>query len=249
MRMSDRMGGDVAEDDQEICVRTTGPVHRRGPVFYASLPQGPVPPAGRGTNGGAKDRLVSLLWDHALAAKNPLGKPCRSLPGEAFPIQVAHDPLGKPLFLRGEHRGPAVSFSEGGGRLWAALCGDDSDIGIDVAGADEFPSGYPIHRVFHDQELQQASMLAGGDAAKASALLWSIKEAVVKALGCAFHLVDPREITVHPLGEDGGHFFSAGLSKRTQARVPKSAGRPIWVRSLPQSKTWLSVALLDWQHP
>lgn len=234
----------------DITVRTMCSVQGRGPVFYASLPHGPVPPAGRGANGGAKDGLVAVLWDHAVATESPLGKSCRPFPGEAFPIRVVHDPLGKPFLLRGEHRGPAVSFSEGGGRLWAALCGDDSDIGIDVAGADEFPKEYPIHRVFHDQELQQASLLAGGDAAKASALLWSVKEAVAKALGCAFHLVDPREITVHPSSEGGGgHSFSVGLSRRTQARFPQSAGRPIGVRSFPQMNTWVSIALLDRQHP
>jgi len=47
----------------------------------------------------------------------------------------------------------------------------------------------PFSRVFHAQELQHALRLAGGDLEKASALLWSIKEAVVKALGCGFHLV------------------------------------------------------------
>jgi len=237
-------------DDQEITPQTMGFIHRRGPVFYASLPLGKVPAAGRGTNGGAKDRLISLLWDHARATESPMAESCRSFPRGAFPVQIAHDPLGKPLVLWGEHRGPAVSFSEGGGKLWAALCGDDSAIGIDVAGADEFPRGYPIHRVFHDEELHQASMLAGGDVANASALLWSIKEAAAKALGCAFHFVDPRGIAIHPSGEDrGGYSFSVSLSQRTQVRFPNSAGRPIWARSLPQSKTWLSIALLDWQRP
>ena len=46
--------------------------------------------------------------------------------------------LGRPHLLLGKYRGPAISFSEGGGQLWAALCGDESDIGIDVAEADEF---------------------------------------------------------------------------------------------------------------
>jgi phosphopantetheinyl transferase (holo-ACP synthase) len=119
-----------------------------------------------------------------------------------------------------------------------------------VAGVEEFPKEYPIHRVFHDEEFHQALMLAGGHAANASALLWSIKEAAAKALGCAFHLVDPREITVHPSGEGGGGYsFSVSLSQRTQVRFPNSAGRPIWARSLPQSKSWLSISLLDWQQP
>jgi hypothetical protein len=119
-----------------------------------------------------------------------------------------------------------------------------------VAGTDEFQREYPFHRVFHAQELQHALRLAGGDLEKASALLWSIKEAVVKALGCAFHLVDPRQITVHPpaggaLGGDGGYTFPVGLTGKALVRFPIAARGPLWVRSLPQNKMWLSIALLD----
>jgi phosphopantetheinyl transferase (holo-ACP synthase) len=158
--------------------------------------------------------------------------------------------LGRPHLLLGEYRGPAISFSEGGEKVWAALCGDESDIGIDVAGTDEFQREYPFHRVFHTQEVQHALRLAGGDLEKASALLWSIKEAVVKALGCAFHLVDPRQIYVYPsiggaVGENGGYTFPVGLSRKAQMRFPISASRSIWVRSLPQVKMWLSIAILN----
>jgi phosphopantetheinyl transferase (holo-ACP synthase) len=111
----------------------------------------------------------------------------------------------------GEDLGPAISFSESGGKVWAALCGDASDIGMDVAGPDAFRREYPFHRAFHSQELQHALRLAGGDLEKASALLWSIKEAVVKAL----------------------------------VRLPIAADRFLWVRSLPQRKMWLSIALLN----
>jgi hypothetical protein len=95
--------------------------------------------------------------------------------------------------------------------------------------------------------------LAGGDLEEASALLWSIKEAVVKALGCAFHLVDPRQITVYPsvrgaAGGNGGYTFPVGLSGKALVRFPLVAGRSLWVRSLPQRKMWLSIALLNWQH-
>jgi len=88
---------------------------------------------------------------------------------------------------------------------------------------------------------------------KASALLWSIKEAVVKALGCGFHLVDPRQITVYPstggaVGGDGGYTFPVGLSEKALVRFPIAAGRSLWVRSLPQRKMWLSIALLNGQH-
>jgi phosphopantetheinyl transferase len=149
--------------------------------------------------------------------------------------------------LLGKRRGPAISFSTAGEEVWAALCGDESDIGIDVAGSAEFQEGYPVHRVFHVQELNQALELAGGDLAWAAALLWSIKEAVAKALGCAFHLVDPRDIHVHPsAGEDGGLAFSVRLSGKALVRFPMADRWPIAVRSLPQAETWLSIAALNW---
>jgi hypothetical protein len=118
-----------------------------------------------------------------------------------------------------------------------------------VAGTDEFQKEYPFHRVFNDQELQHAMRLAGGELASASALLWSIKEAVVKALGCAFHLVAPLQINVCPpvTGGDGGYIFPVRLSGKALMRFPIGAGRAIWVRSLPHVKMWLSTALLNWQ--
>ena len=175
----------------------------------------------------AKHRLVSTLWDHLAAMESPLWKRCQSSNRAAFPIQVVRGPLGRPHLLLGEYRGPAISFSEGGGKVWAALCGDESDIGIDVAGTDEFQREYPFHRVFHPEELQHALRLAGGDLEEASALLWSVKEAVVKALGCAFHLVDPRQITVYPSarGRDRGErrvYLSGGLVREGPGAVSHS---------------------------
>ncbi|MFZ0447745.1 MAG: 4'-phosphopantetheinyl transferase superfamily protein [Desulfatiglandaceae bacterium] len=243
------MGVDVVKDCQGLTVHAVSFVHGRGPVFYASMPCANESLKGCGTKGeGDKHRLVSALWDHLVATESPLWKRCQSSNREAFPLQVVRGLLGRPHLLFGEYRGPAISFSEGGGKVWAALCGDESDIGIDVAGTDEFQSEYPFHRVFHPQELQHALRLAGGDLGKASALLWSIKEAVVKALGCAFHLVDPRQITVYPsVGGDGGYTFPVGSGKAL-VRVPITAGRPLWVRSFPQVKMWLSIALLNGQH-
>jgi len=240
---------DVAKNCQGLTVHAASFVQGRGPVFYASMPCTGETLKGRGTSGaGDKHRLASALWDHLVAGESPLWKRFPSLNGAAFPIRLVCGLLGRPHFLLGECRGPAISFSEGGGKIWAALCGDESDIGIDAAGTEEFPSEYPFHRVFHPQEFQQALKLAGGDLGKASALLWSIKEAVAKALGCGFHLVDPRQITVYPSGgEDGGYTFPVGLSGKALARFPVAAGRSLWVLSLPQGKMWFSIALLNWQ--
>jgi len=150
----------------------------------------------------------------------------------------------------GEYLGPAISFSEGGGKVWAALCGDKSDIGIDVSGTDDFRREYPFHRVFHAQELQHSLRLADGDLETASALLWSIKEAVVKALACAFHLVAPLQITVYPPTEgaadcNGWYTFPVGLASEALMRVPIAAGRSLWVCSLPHRKMWFTIALLN----
>jgi len=231
------------------------PVHGRGPVFYTSMPCANETRNGCGTNEaeGDRHRLVCALWDHLAAVQSPVWKRCQSSNRAAFPIQVARGLLGRPHLLLGDDRGPAISFSKDGGSLWAALCGDESDIGIDAAGTDDFNGEYPFHRVFHPQELQHALRLTGGDLEKASALLWSVKEAVVKALGCAFHLVDPRQITVYPsaggaAGGNGGYTFPVGLSGKALVRFPIAAGRSLWVRSLSRKKMWLSIALLNGQH-
>jgi hypothetical protein len=240
----------VARDCQDVTVHAASFDHRGGPVYYASLPCSTEILNGHRTNdSGNKDRLVSILWDHLVAMGNPLWKCFHSSHKAAFPVHVVRGPLGRPHLLLGEYRGPAISFSEGGGNVWAALCGDQSDIGIDVAGTDEFQKGYPFHRVFHDHELQHALRLAGGELGNASALLWSIKEAVVKALGCAFHLVDPLQINIYPsvAGEDGGYAFPVRLSRKALIRFPIGTDRSIWVRSLPYGKMWLSITLLNWK--
>jgi phosphopantetheinyl transferase (holo-ACP synthase) len=243
------MGVGVAKDCQGLTVHAVSFVQAKGPVFYASMPFANETFKGRGTNGeGNKHRLVSTLWDHLVARESLLWKRFQSSPKTAFPIRVVGGLLGRPHLLLGEYRGPAISFSESGGKVWAALCGEEFDIGIDVAGTDEFPREYPFHRVFHPQELQYALRLAGGSLEKAAALLWSIKEAVVKALGCGFHLVDPRQITVYPSADGEGRYtFPVGLSGKALARFPKAAGRSLWVRSLPQEEMWLSLALLNRQ--
>ncbi|MFZ2156486.1 MAG: 4'-phosphopantetheinyl transferase superfamily protein [Bradyrhizobium sp.] len=230
------MGAAVAQDRQEVIVQAVRLVPCGGVVFYASVPGNSAASTGCVTRRTENRRwLVTILWKHLFSNR------------VALPIQLVHDPLGRPHLLVGGLRGPAISFSTAGEEDWAALCGDESDIGIDVAGSAEFREGYPVHRVFHGQELHQALELAGGDLPKAAALLWSVKEAVAKALGCAFHLVDPRDIHVDPTApEDGGPAFSARLSGKALVRFPMADRRPITVRSLPRAGTWLSIAALNW---
>jgi hypothetical protein len=138
----------VTKDFQGITVNDVSFVHREGSVCYASLPWGPGAAAtskGCGMDSaGAKHRLVSILWDHIGATGRPLWKGPQCSDMAAFPLQVTCGPLGRPQITSGEYRGPAISFSESGGKVWAALCGDGSEIGIDVAETDEFPKEYPF---------------------------------------------------------------------------------------------------------
>lgn len=242
------MGTTVAQDRREVLVQAVRPVPCGGVVFYASVPGNSATSAGC-VSGRTENRrrLVTVLWEHLRARESPLWKLPHFSNRVALPVQLVHDTLGRPRLLLGEHRGPAVSFTTAGEEVWAALCGDESDIGIDVAGSAEFQEGYPLHRVFHAQELHQALELAGGDLAKAAALLWSVKEAVAKALGCGFHLVAPRDIHVYPSAvEDHGPAFSVSLSGKALLRFPMAERRPITVRSLHQAGTWLSIAALNW---
>jgi len=255
-------------DNQGFAIQTMNFLHGKGTVFYASLPCMPKAgqiPTGPGMNGpGQKHHLISGLWDHLLAVKNPFWMHRPYDHQDAFPIQVIRGPLGRPQLLLGDHIGPAISFCESGQNLWAALSGDEHDIGIDVAQIDEFQGRYPFYRVFHPQELHHAVKLLGKDLKEAAALLWSIKEAVAKALGCAFHLVDPRQMIVYPsIGRTKGNAkggdtegaakgngiydFPVGLSQKAAMRFPMAAGRALRVRSVSHEKMWLSIALLNWQ--
>ena len=242
------MSADVITDCQKITVKAVSFPHQKGTVLYACSPSDTETVAGhRASRTADKIHLISILREH-LAGMEGSPKTDRRFSNNAeIPIQVVHDPLGRPQLLLGETQGPAISFSEGGGKIWAALCGEASDIGIDAAATDEFPKEYPFQRVFHVQELQQALRLTSGDLKKASALLWSIKEAAVKALGCAFHLVDPRHICVYPSAaeKDGWYVSKVCLSGKALVRFPIMASRCLWVRSLFQEKMWLSIALLD----
>ena len=239
----------VIKDRREMTVNTVRLPHQRGAVLYACSSCDTEAVAGqRASRMADKIQLVSILLEHLAGMEGSPWTGGRFSNRAAYPIQVVRGPLGRPRLLLGEDQGPAISFSEGGGNVWAALCGDEPDIGIDVAGADEFQKEYPFHRVFHPQELQHALSLTDGDLESASALLWSIKEAVVKALGCAFHLVDQRQITVYPSGAAGGngeYTLPVGLSGRALVRFPLAARGSLWVRSRSQGRMWLSIAVLS----
>jgi phosphopantetheinyl transferase len=217
----------MIKDCRQITVNAVSFPHQEATVFYACLPC-------TAEHRADQIHLVSILQENLATMTDDM------------PIQIVHDPFGRPRLLLGEYEGPAISFSEGGGQIWAALCPDMSDIGIDAAQTDEFPQEYPFGRVFGVRELQQALSLTCGDLNKAAALLWSVKEAAVKALGCAFHLVDPLQICVNPSPAEKD-CFTVSLSGKALARFPRMDGQYIAVRSFSQENLWLSIALLNSQ--
>jgi phosphopantetheinyl transferase (holo-ACP synthase) len=242
-----KMGAAMATDCRGITIHTITFLNKKGPVFYASLPLAGGTLKECRTNGeDDRHRLITILWDHLMATENHFWKSYYTPNKEAFPVRVACNRLGKPYLLLGGHQGPAISFSEGGKKVWAALCGDGSEIGIDMAGPHEFKGEYPFHRVFNEQEFRHALSLTLGNVEQASALLWYVKEAFVKAIGCAFHRVEPRQVHVYPsVLREGIYAFPVRLSGNYFKRLPAGTGRCIWVYSLPQREGWFSLAQLD----
>lgn len=186
-----------------------------GPVFYASDLAGP----------GAKERLVRRLLA-SLPGQDP---DCAWRP-ERWPVSLELTALGQPcLRLKGQP-GPAVSFSQAAGCLWAALT-PAGQVGVDAALPSEFEAGYPMARAFRPAELDWARPLSGGDTPGAAALLWALKEAAVKALGVGFHVLDPLAVeAVSPRPWQGW------------VRVFVKAGPilPAWAR--PEGGGWLAIA-------
>jgi phosphopantetheinyl transferase len=157
--------------------------------------------------------------------------PDKIKPGGQLTVQLDHGPLGQPLLLLDGKPGPTISFSQAGGRIWSALAGAGR-VGIDVALSTEFPPDYPLHRAFSPPELALVSTLYRGDVSQTAALLWSLKEAVVKALGVGFNYLDPRKIDTGPgLPWQGGLLFEVEAGCRVKT----------WAR--PEAGGWLAIAL------
>ena len=115
----------MIKDCQEITVKTVSFPHERGTVYYACSPYDiETIPGHRADRTADKIHLVSILQKHLVEMKGPSRTDCRFSDRADLPIQVVHDPLGRPQLLLGECEGPSISFSECGGKIWAALCGD-----------------------------------------------------------------------------------------------------------------------------
>lgn len=187
-----------------------------GPVVYASTNESPT----------AKEYLARCLLEGLTGKISE-----KSRPGGQLTLQLDHCPLGQPLLLLDGKPGPSISFSQAGGKTWSALAGSGR-VGIDVALSAEFPRDYPLQQAFSPPEFACASILCQGDASITAALLWSLKEAAVKALGVGFNYLNPREVETGP-GQpwQGGVLFEVDAGRRVKT----------WAR--PEAGGWLALAL------
>ena len=92
----------------------------------------------------------------------------------------------KPSFPEPLH----YAFSHLPDKTWAISTTREGSIGIDAACNSEFAQPYPLHKVFHPQELSSME----------PAQIWSAKEAVAKAMGCGFDGVNPLDIRLNDVG-------------------------------------------------
>lgn len=136
-------------------------------------------------------------------------------------IEIEADSLGKPAVRINGVPGPPISFSLGAGVMWAAVCREGA-CGIDSAQSGEFNGSYPFHRAFHDTEFPAIMKLTAEDRQEAAAIIWSAKEAAVKALGCGFHLLDPLDVQILPLRTGSGGLMSKAV---ITGSFPRKYGR------------------------
>jgi phosphopantetheinyl transferase (holo-ACP synthase) len=193
---------------------------------YWQLPPQQCGPVAYAATRSSREHLVKQLLA-ALADRWMNGQSWHSLP-----LQLSRDGLGQPLLLVAGQPILSVSFSLAGGRTWGALA-RTGRVGIDVALVSEFPPGYPLWRVFSQEEFDRTYALLG-DVSWTAALLWSVKEAAVKALGVGFNYLAPGEIVI-----------GSGKSWRQGLLFEVDAGSRVKAWARLENEGWLALALTE----
>lgn len=177
----------------------------------------------------AKKELASMLWASFVAS-------ARQGASQSEHPEIITGPLGRPLLLVGGRPMTNISFAYSLSDVWAALCLAGWSCGVDVAWPQEFGSGYPFGKVFAESELSKMERMTG-DRASAAAVLWSAKEAAVKAWGCGFHCVGWKDVRIETLRwtEEGYDLWVRPEGLRGLRMVP------VHVRSI--ERYWVAVAI------
>jgi phosphopantetheinyl transferase (holo-ACP synthase) len=191
----------------------------------------------------SRERLKEELAYELLGAFAAESEDFRRLAESRTAIRIVSDGLGRPELYIGEDKGPEISFSYTDGMVWAALCSAAAGLGIDAADPSEFGGGYPFHRAFQKDELNMALEMCHGNVEEAAAFLWSAKEALLKAFGCGFHLLDPLEVLIcGTVTMQEGVECSVRLTEETGNGVAEPHGGGFRVSVARHGKTWVAIA-------
>jgi phosphopantetheinyl transferase (holo-ACP synthase) len=76
-----------------------------------------------------------------------------------------------------------------------------------------------------------------------SAVVWSVKEAVVKALGCGFRLIDPLDVAVEWVGTGTAGDWSIRLLNTARKRLATRNDFRVQARTFRHSTQFVSVAV------
>lgn len=159
-------------------------------------------------------------------------------------VQIAHDDYGKPHLVGSHPPYPAVSFSYGSSSLWGALGKPGLHLGLDAAEAAEFPEGYPYHRLAAAGEWAEIRERLALDGREAAALGWAAKEATVKALGCGYRGIGPRQVILAYQGRwAGAVLFQARVEAEPKPGFPGLPGATAAVIVHRRQRTWLALGL------
>ena len=189
-----------------------------------------------------KERLLAAMLDRF----RETGKHLDTTSGNApFSPHITCDRMGKPRLVLNGALEPSISFSHCDGMTWGALAEPGFEVGIDAARADEFWRTYPLHRVFNSGELEPL-LEKTDDLDESAALMWSAKEAFVKALGCGFHLFSPLGVRVSLLHwELNSANLQVRLSETVLEKLTLDVRSQTKIASFRFVGAWVSVALLD----
>jgi len=189
-----------------------------------------------------KENKSRVLWA-LLKSFLKIPDPFSMEPPDSF--HLISDRMGKPRVMFNGSVGPSVSFSHCSGMTWAALSGPESEVGIDAARPEEFEGAYPFQRVFLRGELDRLLEKTEGDRNESAALVWSAKEAFVKAMGCGFHLFSPLDVSATlSAWEANRALFHVRLTDRGLEKFPCNSESQMEIKSFRFGGTWMSVAAM-----
>jgi phosphopantetheinyl transferase len=185
----------------------------------------------------AKLRLAQELWNRACLQRADCTRDRRDLP-----VELSNDRLGRPRLVVDGREHHSISFTRLSDLIWGALS-FGTLIGIDAADSRDFEGQYPFQRAFHEDEVRQGIMAGARGVSEAAALMWSAKEAAVKAIGVGFHLIDPKEVRARIARVSGERsLMRIDLGCRIQERNWCDS-EIIKVRACQRPGGWISIAL------